>query len=270
MYQAIRSPLPKLLDLLFPLSCLGCSREGAWLCAGCEKALPTILANHCPFCETKTQFGNTCSECKPRRALDGAISCIPYAHPVIQSLIHAWKYNGTSEVTPFLARFAERSLLVARRTAIVRARWALESGISKTEMRRIAGAPALLWGTNVTLEPIPLHPKRERERGFNQARLLAHALALAAPARRMTHALKRVKKTFAQAQLQGVDRSTNMADAFTVIDGERGRLHGQHVVVVDDVITTGSTMESAARVLKSAGARSVWALTIAYGHPVHA
>ncbi|MEK7189128.1 MAG: phosphoribosyltransferase family protein [Patescibacteria group bacterium] len=269
MYQTIRSPFAGLLELLFPLSCLSCSAEGAWLCSECEEQIPTILANHCPFCEAKTSFGNTCDSCKPRHALSGAISCIPYAHPVVQSLIHAWKYNSIAAVTPYLGRFVARSLVKARQLAALRTKQALESGISKPKLRQLLSAPALLSGLDVRLAPIPLHPKRERERGFNQAALLAAALASASSGCEHAHMLKRTKKTHAQAQLSGVDRSTNMSGAFSLDGSEREQTRGQHIVVIDDVITTGSTMEEAARLLKSAGALSVWGLTIAYGHPVH-
>lgn len=270
MRQTIRSSLTRLLELLFPLSCLSCSREGAWLCAPCERDIPTILANHCPFCEAKTRFGNVCPDCKPGHALDGTISCIPYAHPVVQSLIHAWKYNGASQVTAYLGRFVERSLSVAHQSGLLQGKRVLAGGISGIELRAIASAPAILSGIDVLLEPIPLHPKRERERGFNQAELLACSLGAASPNRRLTRLLVRAKKTQAQAQLAGIDRSTNMADAFVLPDERHERVRGQHVVVVDDVITTGSTMEAGARLLKSAGAASVWGLTIAYGHPIHA
>jgi len=269
MHQTIRSSFAGLLELLFPLECLGCSADGAWLCATCENGIPTILANHCPFCEAKTLLGNTCPACKPGRALNGAISCIPYAHPVVQSLIHEWKYNSVSEVTALLARFVERSLAHARHMARARTRLALPEGISKQSFSSLSSIPPLLAGIEVLLEPIPLHPKREKERGFNQAKLLAAELARAGENRAMANTLKRVKKTSAQAKLSGVDRSTNMAGAFALVGSEHNRAAGKHVVVVDDVVTTGRTMEEAAVLLKNAGAASVWALTIAYGHPVH-
>ncbi|MBI2050622.1 MAG: ComF family protein [Parcubacteria group bacterium] len=270
MHQTIRSSFAGLLDLLFPLACLACAAEGAWLCTACENGIPAILANHCPFCEAKTPFGNACPGCRPRHALDGAISCIPYAHPTVQSLIHAWKYNGVSEVTVHLARFVERSLVKARRAALAAAKQSLESGMSAQGLRRLSAAPPLLAGVDVLLQPIPLHPKREKERGFNQALLLARELAGTGTNRAMGKLLARVKKTSAQAKLSGVDRSTNMAGAFALVASEYRRAAGKHVVVVDDVITTGRTMEEAARLLKNAGAASVWGLTVAYGHPVHA
>lgn len=268
MHQTIRSSLRKLLDLLFPLGCLGCGAEGAWVCAPCERELPTILASHCPFCEAKNCFGNTCEACRARHFLDGAISCVPYAHPVVQSMIHAWKYNGAQALTPCLARFAVRSLRAARERARRAETPILETGLSKQMLQAIADVPALLKNQDVTLEPVPLHPKRERERGFNQALLLARALAAASAGWRLSQSAQRAKKTAAQAQLSGVDRRTNIADAFTLAGSEA--VQGKHVVLVDDVITTGSTADALAQLLKQAGATSVWALTIAYGHPIKA
>ena len=264
----MRSPLAKLFELLFPLSCLGCGNEGAWLCASCERGLAPLLANHCPFCEAKTNFGNTCSDCKPRHFLDGAISCVPYAHPLIRSLIHSWKYDGAQAVTEYLARFVGISLNRAQRSARRMQAPILAAGLGKQMLRSLADTPALLRGEALLLEPIPLHPKREKERGFNQAHLLAERLATADGNWRLSHSLSRTKKTAAQATLSGTDRRTNIAGAFELSDPES--VSDRHMALIDDVITTGSTTDALAQLLKEAGSISVWALTIAYGHPVHA
>ncbi|MDZ4221554.1 MAG: phosphoribosyltransferase family protein, partial [Patescibacteria group bacterium] len=79
--------------------------------------------------------------------------------------------------------------------------------------------------------------------------------------------LARTKKTAAQATLSGIDRRTNIAGAFAALDPASAA--GRHIVLVDDVITTGSTTDALARLLKNSGALSVWALTLAYGHPMH-
>ncbi len=254
--------------MLFPLSCLGCGIEGAWLCAPCERSLAPLLANHCPFCEAKTHFGNTCDSCRGRHFLDGAISCVPYAQPLIRSLIHSWKYNGVQAVTEYLARFVAQSLNRARRSAQRMQTPILATGLGKQMLRSIADMPPILANQPVLLEPIPLHPKREKERGFNQSLLLAQRLAASGANWRLSRSLSRTKKTAAQATLSGTDRRTNIAGAFELSSPEA--VSGQHVVLVDDVITTGSTTDALAQLLKEAGSISVWALTIAYGHPVHA
>ncbi|MBI2637164.1 MAG: ComF family protein [Parcubacteria group bacterium] len=227
-----------------------------------------MLANHCPFCEAKTNFGNTCDSCRGRHFLDGAISCVPYAQPLIRSLIHSWKYNGVAHVTEYLARFVGLSLNRARQSAQRMQAPILATGIGKQALRSLVDTPALLRGEPILLEPIPLHPKREKERGFNQSLLLAQRLAGAGASWRLSRSLSRTKKTAAQATLSGTDRRTNIAAAFELSDPEA--VSGQHVVLVDDVITTGSTADALAQLLKEAGSISVWALTIAYGHPAHA
>jgi len=181
-------------------------------------------------------------------------------------MIHAWKYNGVSEITPSLAHFVLRSVRIAQADANNRRRNILQSGISKHALYSIADTPPLITGEPIFIEPIPLHPKREKERGFNQAYLLARHLVAENKHWEIAHTTKRTKKTEAQAQLSGIDRYTNIAGAFELTAPEAVR--GKHVVLLDDVITTGSTTDALARLFKKSGALSVWALTIAYGHPV--
>lgn len=143
------------------------------------------------------------------------------------AIIHAVKYQG------------RRSL--ARRISM---------------LMRASGAE-LLEGADMVI-PVPLHGSRHRARGFNQAADLARHLEL--PVR---HALRRIRPTATQTSLPAAQRHRNLRGAFAVTRAGRRCLPGATVVLVDDVCTTGATLEACARALKEAGAREVRALTAA-------
>lgn len=254
-----------LLDLVFPLACLGCGSEGNWLCRDCGRALKPYPSRHCPFCGRPTLFGATCQTCRARRALAGALSFYPYAHPLVQTLIHVWKYDGVTEIASVLGQMAGRGLnrTIAK---LKQARLRLLAGLDEKRLRQWQNLPASLLLPETTLTPIPLHRRRQRQRGFNQAELLAQALGRYFPWTTKT-LLARERATAAQAKLAGHDRLTNLNDAF-ILTVPPDEIVGKHILLIDDVITSGSTAEAAARVLRQAGAASVWALTLAYGNPM--
>jgi ComF family protein len=108
--------------------------------------------------------------------------------------------------------------------------------------------------------PVPLHPARLRERGYNQAALLARRLALATRLPVVEEGLRRTRATAVQMTLGAAERKLNVAGAF---EGAPGRLAGRRVVLIDDVCTTGATLEACSVALREAGAAAVWALTLA-------
>ena len=252
--------------------CLGCAQEGALLCSQCFASIACALSNHCAFCEKATLFGNTCLECSKTRFLDGAISCVPYSHPLILEMLHAWKYDSQILLTDYFGKF----VLMCNQKAILRSKAIsakiLQKGIAKKDISSDAIVPALLCESEILLQPIPLHPSKEKERGFNQAKILADFLARNNEQWAMADFLERAKKTEAQATLGTLDRRYNAKGAFVLRKNSPtdiiAKIKGSHIAIIDDVITAGSTADECARVLKCAGAASVWALTIAYGHPV--
>jgi ComF family protein len=134
----------------------------------------------------------------------------------------------------------------------------------------LAGLMAEHWRFNPlpadVLVAVPLHPARLRERGYNQAELLAHALGGMIGLPVMASGLRRVRHTRPQMSLDAADRRGNVQAAFHYQPGERGdgnAARGQRVLVVDDVCTTGSTLEACSLALKAAGASSVWGFTLA-------
>jgi ComF family protein len=112
--------------------------------------------------------------------------------------------------------------------------------------------------------PVPLHRRRERQRGFNQAALLAERVAAVAGARLGGRNCVRVRDTAPQTGLRGAERRKNVRGAFAVPRPEKVR--GLRLLLVDDVLTTGATADSCARALLAAGAKGIWVLTLARAH----
>jgi len=212
----------RLLDLALPASCAGCHREGRPLCGTCRPSLDVRL-NRPPG----TPLGLPSDVPAPLLQLEW---CAPYEGAVRHAL-RQLKYGG------------ERRLIGPLGQALA-ARW------------RVAGA-----GGNLVV-PVPVHASRARERGFDQAELLAEAAAanLGLP---MLRAVQRDRATVAQFQLNRGARWVNVRGAFRVRVAVASQVEGRWAILIDDVVTTGSTLAECATVLMSAGAAGVSALTVA-------
>lgn len=215
-----------LLDLLFPRLCLLClarTREDSHLCETCESELP-ILPEGCQNCaDTLTRSGPLCSECKENPPpFDKTLACFAYEGP-IPKLIAGFKFE---------ARFTHARFL----------EWALLKKLSSRPDPR-----------PTRLIPLPLHPNRLKNRGFNQTHLLAKPLARKLHLPLDIQSLIRLKDTLPQSGLSRPERGMNIANAFSATKP----LTGEHIALLDDVMTTGQTLKTAAATLKAAGAKTV-------------
>jgi ComF family protein len=215
----------RLLDLALPASCPGCGREGAPICAACRPALEVRLDR-----PAGVMIGLPAELPAPLVQLEWAA---PFTGTV-RAALHALKYAG------------ERRL-------------AVPLGEAAAERWRRAGAGGDL------VVPVPVHVDRARERGYDQAILLAEVVArrLALP---MAPILVRQRRTVAQFELDRRQRRTNVAGAFRLRSTHpaiQTALRGRWVILVDDVTTTGSTLAACAEVLIAAGALAASGLTIA-------
>ena len=221
--RALSYVVSTVLDLAFPAVCAGCGREGEPLCATCRPALDSRLE-----LPGGVPIGLPTDLPEPLLQVE---SCAPFAGPV-RAALHQLKYSG------------ERRLARPLGDAVAR-RWA----------RVGEGATVVV--------PVPVHADRERQRGYDQAALIAEVAAenLALPCVR---ALERARATAAQFELGRDERSANVAGAFRV----RGRdavaaVAGRWVLLVDDVFTTGATLAACGFALVDAGAYAVSAITVA-------
>jgi competence protein ComFC len=227
------------VSLLYPATCTICGknvRAGEYLCDGCEGNLIRIVA---PFCET-------CSE-PFEGSIDSAFTCANCAHRTIYFNAAVAAYRGRGIVREVIHQFKYARQIHLRHLV---ARW-LRAALDDERLR----------DCNFDLiVPVPLHPTRERERGFNQASLLSELLS-AQTSIRSQRVLERVRYTTTQTALDRSERMENLHNAFRL--RKNADVRGLRVLLIDDVLTTGSTLSECARVLKRAGAISVHAATAA-------
>lgn len=218
------------LDLLFPRWCLGCGKEGDFICPACRRALPRITPPLCPLCGRHQINANLCPACVGwETAIDGIRAPFKFEGAIRQA-IHGLKYNNLRALAPLLGGWLDDYL-------------------------RANPLPAEV------LVPVPLHPKRLRERGYNQSRLLAREMAKLSGLPLADDCLVRRRQTDPQARTTSAEqRRDNVAGAFSCRDR---RLEDKRVLLIDDVSTSGATLDACARALKEAGASSVWGLVLA-------
>jgi ComF family protein len=228
-----------LLDFFFPKFCFGCGREGSYLCPDCQSILEISQYQYC-LCQKPNRLptGGKCPKCRSKK-LDGLYFAIDYQNILIKKLIQGFKYN------PFIKELAGTltSLII-------------------THFQLLDNKPDF---SNSILVPIPLNEKRLRWRGFNQAGEIAQGLAkfLKIPVAR--NCLTRIKNNHPQVKLAAEERKENIKDIF--ICQNQKEICGKKIFLVDDVYTTGATMEEAALILKKAGAKEVWGVVVARANP---
>ncbi len=234
-WQALGS---RLADVVFPSLCLGCalplSRErDRELCPRCARETDFLGGAKCTCCgrpfAADEAAHHLCGECLEQApAFDLARAAAGHAGP-LATAVRGFKYNRLLGLGPGLSRLL---------TAVIR------------DLDRAGDL----------VVAVPLHPRRQRERGFNQAWLLARRAArhLGLPAR--GDWLRRIRFTPPQVGLSDRERRANVRGAFSL--GPRADFAGRRVILVDDVLTTGATVDACARVLKKAGAEAVIVATV--------
>lgn len=178
--------------------------------------------------------GRTCSSCRRKSHIYAFLSPLSYKDELVQKLIHSLKFERLRGAGVMLGEIL-------------------------AEYSKFQGVK---FGPSSVVVALPLHPARERTRGFNQSLIIARILSERLDVRLEEGALERTKKTKPQTGLGSEERKKNVLGSFAVTRPET--VKGRAVILVDDVKTTGATLEEAARVLKEAGAKRVWAVTVAH------
>lgn len=242
-----RSPRPlrarddtmaNLLDFLFPKKCVVCKKIGQFLCDNCFSYLTFDTKSLCLVCQKPSFDGLTHPGCIKKYAIDGCFSVIPY-NKTAQRLIYSFKYKPfVTSLRKIMGDLFYEGLIQNEHFM-----WQLTSGS---------------W----QVVPIPLYKAKLKKRGYNQSEILADELAKKFNLKVPPSLLIRTRNTKAQFGLNKEERKKNMQDAFR-LNANCYTLVAKNVFLVDDLVTTGSTMLEAANILKRNGAKKVIGLTLA-------
>jgi ComF family protein len=216
----------RVVRIAFPAHCVLCASRGVsnGLCGDCTASLPRVPDARCGVCAQPLTSGGVCAACLDTPPAYDAIRA-PYAYAFpLDALIHAYKYGRDLSLAPV---FATHLMAVAH-----------------------ASVDAIV--------PMPLSPERLRERGFNQAHELARRIGRELSCPVLPHACRKIVNTPPQATLPWAERARNIRRAFVCDE----HFEGTRIAIVDDVMTTGATLNELARNIKRAGARYVegWVL----------
>ncbi|MDR1475561.1 MAG: ComF family protein [Holosporales bacterium] len=233
----------KILDVLFPPACALCktalqSQQSVELCGNCWKNLRFITGPYCKICGLPLEYGDsgqTCLGCiKNKSCFDCARAAIVYGGTG-KSLILRFKHNDETRLLKTLSN------------------WLLRA-ISELPLKN---------GEAVVLAPIPLHWTRLVVRKYNQSALLSKGISMLTGTPCVFNLLKRIRMTKSQGRFGLNQRRLNVKGAFRLKTKYQNSLYGKTVLLIDDVFTTGSTINECAKVLKLAGAHKVYAVTVA-------
>lgn len=235
------------LDLFFPKSCLGCQKEGFYLCEDCKTLLDVSEFNYC-LCDTNpirlplSSSSGKCRRCSEKK-LSGLYFAISYKERALaKKLIHQFKYK------PYLKDLSKTLAAILIEHFVKTAKNIDE-----------------IWNNGILI-PVPLHKTKLKERGYNQSEELAKELSKILRIPVATDVLIKIKSTPSQMELKKEQRERNLQGAFAIKSGGTSDvppLSGKKVFLVDDVYTTGSTMQECALVLRDSGAKIVWGIAVA-------
>lgn len=227
-------------DILFPISCLGCGVSGASLCKACALRVRINTRHFCFYCRKRAPLGVTHPACRAYTVLDGISVATAWPDSLIRHAVHLLKYQGVVSLTDPLAQCMKRAL------------------ISHPVLSR------MIESSDTRIIPVPLHPKKKRTRGFNQSELLAGALV---PAERiLSDAIFRRFNSPSSASLSRrnarIERSRGI---YALAPHRLPLITGHDIILIDDVVTSGSTLSEIARLAHAARAKHIWAFTLAHG-----
>jgi competence protein ComFC len=217
------------LDWIFPPDCGGCGKPGQRWCSVCDAKAQVLTGTLCSFCGQPSSDGSTCSSCVVDTPIYTTIRGVYIYKDEIREALHSLKYKNNLGISSI---FAERCA-----NYLVGQKWAIDLVV-----------------------PVPLGKERKKERGFNQAAMIAYPLALFCGLSYSSKALIRSKETVTQIELSAEKRRQNVKGAFCA---STNGVAEKNILVVDDIITTGSTMNECAIALKLAGAKAVYGISVA-------
>jgi len=223
-----------LLNFLFPRRCVSCGKLGYYICSRCQLKIHPIKTLVCPVCERASIDGATHPGCKTKYSLDGLVSIWVY-DGAVKKAIKELKYRFVTDLADELISLIDTTLIYRY----------MRTG-------------------DFIITPVPLHWRRQHWRGFNQAEILGRMIAEKFGIKLVPDLLVRKKSTRPQVELRGKERRENIANVFA-INPRFSKIHNltSNILLFDDVWTTGATLRTCGNILKRAGAKMVWGLTLA-------
>ncbi len=225
-----------ILDLIFPKKCVSCGKLGKYVCSNCEVGM-WEEEQICPICRRGSRYGLRHKYCKG--SLDG-LTCL-------------WAYEGLVKKIIMKAKYKYYYDLLSELISSP-----VDQFSSRVELVRFVE----FLSEKPMIVPVPLHPKRLSERGFNQARVVAQLISKSVSQLEICDMLVRIKDTGRQVGRTRSERLESMEGAFDINTKDK-ILRTKNVLLIDDVWTTGATMSECAKVLKKVGVGKVWGLVLA-------
>ena len=220
----------EIIDLFYPPRCVNCGKIGESICISCLERIERINPSTCHICGTTINPTNKCCRCSDN--IDG-----------INGIFSLGIYKGVLK------------------KAVIAIKYARNRNLAHKLIPLLSSLPCCQqWSIDLVV-PIPTSANRKRARGYNQAEWIAKEFCLSNNLQFKPQALYKIKDTRSQVGLSIKERVINVKDAFCALNE---LVSSKKVLIIDDVITTGATLHSAAKVLKSAGAKMVYGLTIAH------
>ena len=229
-------------NIFFPASCIICGKEGSYLCADCLSLIPIEEEQYCPFCSPSRIVldGRTCPYHRKIKKLDGLYCATTYHNQIVKKAIQSFKYS------PYIKQLAQPlASLIINHLQLLEKR--------KKDFK------------DFVIIPIPLSRAKLRRRGFNQAEEIAKIIANFLNIPLYNDLLIKYRNTYSQAKLNKAERQSNIQNSFKVNLSSKHYplMKNKKILLIDDVFTTGATMEECAKVLKREGAKQVWGMVIA-------
>jgi ComF family protein len=232
--QHMRYFIQQTLDLLFPPTCALCKKSGSILCPDCQQSLHLQESYvRCTHCHSIVEQNGHCLACRSHQLKLNGLRAYGRHQNTLRNCIHALKYDGQTRLAQPLGAL-----------------------LAQTYRRHGMQADFLV--------PLPLHAIRQKQRGYNHAVLLAQACAEELGVPVYEDLVMRHRATAAQVGLSSQQRHQNVVGAFSCVSTVTTRtIFKRSIIIIDDVCTTGATLEACAETLFSAGAHSVWGLVLA-------
>lgn len=224
------------LDTIFPIKCLGCGKEGEWLCPDCLSSIELLKDQLCPKCGKPSKNGKFCPDCSIKSKMTGILVGASYDDELLKKAIHVMKYN-------FVKGLAEPL-----------------SGLLMKTLKK--NSQFSILNSEFLIIPVPLHLKRLKWRGFNQAFELAWCLEKNLDLEVKKDILIRSKYAKPQMQIKHhLARRKNIKNAFECVKPDE--VKNKTIILIDDVCTTSATLEECAKALSLAKPKEIWGLVLA-------